>query len=289
MKLAFTKAQGAGNDFIMIEDLKAELDLSPEAIELLCDRNFGIGADGLILVRPATLPEADCFMLYYNSDGTTAEMCGNGIRCFAKYVVDRSLVPHEDDKLAVETLAGLRPVECFRGEDGLVESVKVDMGEPILDPEMVPTTLRGADGGRVLDVPLETLAGTFEVSVVSMGNPHCVIFVDDPDEVDVETIGSIIEIADEFPNHTNVEFASVEGNRIKLRVWERGVGETLACGTGACATMVAALLTGRAGREVVVELPGGELNILWGPDVHIHMTGPAREVFEGSVDVPDVD
>lgn len=287
MLLEFTKAHGAGNDFIMIEDLGAELELAPEAVEYLCDRHFGIGADGLILVRPASSPDADCFMLYYNSDGTTAEMCGNGIRCFAKFVVDRGLVPDAGDELAVETLAGIKNVVCTRGEDGLVESVRVDMGAPILDPASVPTTLSGVDGAAAFDVELTSPVGTFVVSAVSMGNPHCIIFVDDPWATDVEHIGPVLEHAPEFPNRTNVEFASVQDGRIVLRVWERGCGETLACGTGACATAVAAAATGRSGRTVEVELPGGDLLIEWGSDDRVYMTGPAREVWRGTVEIEE--
>lgn len=288
MRLEFTKAHGAGNDFIMIDDRSGDLDLAPEAVEFLCDRNFGVGADGLILVRPATSPDADCFMLYFNSDGTTAEMCGNGVRCFAKFVVDRGLVAGVTDTLRVETLAGIRPVTCLMGDDGKVESVRVDMGAPILDAPSVPTTLRSNDASAVLDVELTHATGTFAVSAVSMGNPHCIIFVDDPYEYDVETVGPALEVSPEFPNKTNVEFAAVEDDRIVLRVWERGCGETLACGTGACATAVAAALTGRTGREVTVELPGGDLHIEWGADDHVYMTGPANEVFEGSIEIEEI-
>jgi len=284
--MTFTKMHGLGNDFILVEDLAGELDFSPAAVQWFCDRNFGIGADGLILVRPATSSEADFHMHYINADGTLAEMCGNGVRCFAKYLVDRELVAPERDRLVVETLGGLKPVSVERDDEGLMRLATVDMGAPGLTAEQIPTTL-SAD--VLVDVPLETDAGTFSVTCVSMGNPHCIIWVDDVDNAPVETIGPLIEHADAFPNRTNVEFAEVaDADLIRVRVWERGCGETLACGTGACATVVAAALAGKIGREATVELPGGELRIAWdGAAGGVIMTGPAEEVFAGVVDIPE--
>ncbi len=285
--LAFTKMHGLGNDFVVVQDLGEEWDLTPPAIELLCDRHFGIGADGVLIVRNATVPGADYRMLYFNADGSQAEMCGNGVRCFAKYLVDRELV--RGDSLAVETLGGVKRIDVVRGADGTMETATVDMGEPRLSPAEIPTTLPGP---RVQDAALETEYGIVRVTAVSMGNPHAVIWVDDADATPVELIGPAVENHPTFPNRTNVEFAEAasegEGeDRVRLRVWERGVGETLACGTGACATVVAAVIDCRTGRDVTVELPGGELFVRWDEsDGHVYMTGPATEVFTGMLPVP---
>ncbi len=285
MELAFTKMHGLGNDFVMIEDLDESLDFDPEAVAYFCDRNFGIGGDGLILVRPASVPDADYFMLYYNSDGTTAEMCGNGVRCFAKYLVDHGLIAEDVNDIRVQTLGGVRPLTVTRAADGTMDTATVDMGVPILSAPDIPMAL-AAD--VVLDHPIETEVGTFAVTAVSMGNPHAVIWVDDVDTAPVHTVGPIIETHPLFPAKTNVEFAqSVSDDHIRLRVWERGVGETLACGTGACATLVAAVLGCSVGREATIELPGGELRIRWDTDEHVYMTGPATEVYCGIVSIGD--
>ena len=291
MELAFTKMHGLGNDFVVMEDLAEELDLAPEAVQWFCDRNFGIGGDGLILVRPATMPGADFFMLYCNADGTTAEMCGNGVRCFAKYLVDHGLVPADQDEIAVQTLGGIKAIALTRDYDGTLALATVDMGEPVLKPADVPTLMRfGANDDMVIAGPLETELGTFDVTPISMGNPHCVLWFDDVEAAPVHELGPIIENHPMFPNKTNVEFAQLVGeNLVRLRVWERGVGETLACGTGACATAVVASLTLRTDREVTVELPGGELEIRWAEDQHVYMTGPAEEVFSGAVAISEDD
>ncbi len=291
MELAFVKMHGLGNDFIVMEDLAEELEFSAEAVEWFCDRNFGIGGDGLILVRPSTNPAADFFMLYYNSDGTVAEMCGNGIRCFAKYVVDFGLIPADQDTLVVETLAGPKPITVTRADDGTMYLATVDMGEPVLAPAAIPTDMRcGTNEDMVIACPLETDLGTFDVTPISMGNPHCVLWVDDVDTAPVWELGEIIENHPMFPMKTNVEFAQMVGeNVIRLRVWERGVGETLACGTGACAAAVVASMTLRIGREATVELPGGDLAIRWAENDHVMMTGPAELVFSGSITVDEDD
>ena len=291
MELQFAKMHGLGNDFVVFEDLTGEIDLSPEAVAWFCDRNFGIGADGLILVRPATTPGADFSMAYYNSDGSVAEMCGNGIRCFAKYVVDRGLVPADRNQIVVETLGGPKPIEITRAYDGKMYLATVDMGEPVLEPAEVPTDMRcGDNDDMVVSCDLDTNVGAFDVTIVSMGNPHCVLWVDDVDSADVEEIGPVIETHELFPAKTNVEFAQMsDDGRIKLRVWERGVGETLACGTGACAALVAASLTLRVGREAAVDLQGGELDIRWAENNHVYMTGPAVEVFAGTITVVEDD
>lgn len=289
MELKFTKMHGLGNDFIVIDDMDEELELSAEAVTWFCDRNFGIGADGIMLVRPATLEGADFSWWFRNSDGSVAEMCGNGIRCFAKYVVDSGLVDSSVDIVRVETALGVYPIAVERADDGTMALATVDMGEPILEPARIPTTLRcETRENPVIDCELETEEGTVSVTCVSMGNPHCVIFVDDVDDAPVHTLGPAIETHPAFPNKTNVGFATVGADdHIRLRVWERGVGETLACGTGACAATVAAALKCLIGRDARVELPGGELFIRWSADGRVHMTGPAQHVFTGALLIPE--
>lgn len=285
MLLEFTKMHGLGNDFIVIEDFDDELDFAPQAVEWFCDRNFGVGADGLILVRSATDTDADFFMLYYNADGRTAEMCGNGIRCFAKYVADHELLPPASAGVRVQTLGGVRPISFSRDEEGLVAEATVDMGAPVLEPASIPVDLAGQS---VLEHPIETAEGVFAITAVSMGNPHAIIWVADVEAAPVHSVGPLIETHPLFPARTNVEFAEVvSADRIRLRVWERGVGETLACGTGACATAVAGALTGRTDREVTIELPGGELQVRWDAEGIVYMTGPATEVFRGSISVSE--
>ncbi len=285
MRFEFTKMHGLGNDFVMVEDLVESLDLSPDAVAWLCDRNFGIGGDGLILIRPASVEGADYFMLYYNADGTTAEMCGNGIRCFAKYVVDRGLIAKDTDSLAVQTLGGVKPITVTRDSDGTMAEAIVDMGMPVLDLEAIPAALEGEAGG---ESTIETKAGTFRVTAVSMGNPHAIIWVDDVASAPVCTVGPLIETHRAFPAGTNVGFVEVvSGTHIRLRVWERGVGETLACGTGACAAVVAGTLACRIEREATVELPGGDLQIRWDSDDRVYMAGPATEVFRGFIEIPE--
>ena len=285
MELTFTKMHGLGNDFIVIDDVAGELDFSTEAVQWFCDRNFGIGGDGLILVRASSSTDADYYMHYVNADGSLAEMCGNGVRCFAKYLVDHGLVDERRDSLVVETLGGLKPIGFVRDECGRLSLATVNMGAPRLAADEIPTTLAGSP---VLARQLETEAGTFEVTCVSMGNPHCIIWVDDVDSAPVETVGPLVEAHPAFPNKTNVEFAELAGQGlVRLRVWERGCGETLACGTGACATVVAASLAGLVGREATVELPGGELSVRWDSSGDVYMTGPAEEVFTGAVSIPE--
>ncbi len=285
MKLAFSKMNGLGNDFVFIEDLEGSLDIAPDAVSWFCDRHFGVGADGLILVRPATTADASYHMHYFNADGSLAEMCGNGARCFAKYVVDRALVPANTSSLVIETLGGLRPVTFTRHEDGTLADATVDMGEPELAPELIPTTFGGT---QVYDCPVETPWGEVRVTAVSMGNPHAIVWVDDVDSAPVETVGAFLEHHKRFPKGVNVEFAQlIDSATIRIRVWERGVGETLACGTGACATAVAGALSCRTGRDATIELPGGDLLIRWHEDDHVYMTGSAAFSFEGTIDLPE--
>ncbi|MCL4554040.1 MAG: diaminopimelate epimerase [Actinobacteria bacterium] len=281
MLLEFTKMHGLGNDFIIVNDLDAVLDLPANKIAQLCDRHFGVGADGMIFVRPATESGAHAYMHYYNADGSQAEMCGNGIRCFAKYLIDKELVPPGTPKLYVQTLGGVRSIDVQIDECGTMSSATVDMGEPKLAPSDIPSTF---EGDIVFQRSVETSEGSFDVTAVSMGNPHAVIWVDDLDAAPVLTVGPLIESHDSFPAKTNVEFAQIlDPTRIRLRVWERGVGETQACGTGACATVVAAVLASATDERVVVELPGGELLIEWQQGGAVFMTGPATHVFEGRV------
>jgi diaminopimelate epimerase len=271
--LPFTKMHGAGNDFVVLDALAQELPpLEPLAAQL-CDRHFGIGADQLLVVRPSRA--ADFRMQIFNADGSEVEMCANGIRCFYKYLRDRG---HTDaDEIGVETLSGVvRPRWAGEGR------VAVDMGRPVLDPAGIPTTL-GRGEGPVLDVPLEVEGETLAVSSVSMGNPHAVIVVKDPDAAPVERLGPLIERHPAFPNRVNVEFVTPPARgRIRQRTWERGTGETLACGSGACAAVVVSMLRGAPERRLLVELRGGELEIAWqGGDAHVLMTGPAAEVYTG--------
>lgn len=281
MLLEFTKMHGLGNDFIVVNDLDAAIDLPANKVADLCDRHFGVGADGMIFVRPAIESGAHAYMHYYNADGSQAEMCGNGIRCFAKYLIDNSLVSPGTPRLYVQTMGGVRSIDVQVDDAGVMSSATVDMGEPKLAPRDIPSTF---EGDIVIQRPVETSEGAFDVTAVSMGNPHAVIWVDDLAAAPVLTVGPLIESHENFPAKTNVEFAQIiDPTRIRLRVWERGVGETQACGTGACATVVAAVLASATDERVVVELPGGELLIEWQQGGTVLMTGPATHVFEGRV------
>ncbi|MCH8082773.1 MAG: diaminopimelate epimerase [Myxococcales bacterium] len=271
--LRFTKMHGTGNDYVVLDGIREELPPIPPLAAQLCDRHFGVGADQLLVARPSRT--ADFRMEIYNADGSQVEMCGNGIRAFYKFLKDRGHT--DDDVISVETLGGVvRP--GWAGPD----RVRVEMGPPVLAPAKIPTTLATGDG-PVLDIPLEIDGETLRVSSVSMGNPHAVVFVEDPDRVPVERWGSLIENHSAFPNRANVEFVTPLGrDRIRQRTWERGVGETLACGSGACAVAVVAMLRGVVDDEVSIELRGGELEIGWkGGDAPVIMTGPAAEVFTG--------
>ncbi len=273
MKLEFTKMQGLGNDFIVIDSRWKKLKNIPRLVRRFSHRRFGIGFDQALILSSSK--KADFRMDIYNADGGQVEMCGNGIRCFAKYIWDRHLSGNEP--LRIETVAGIiKPERSGR-------MVRVDMGEPVLEGKDIPIR----KGGDIIDYPLNVLDEYFLVTCVSMGNPHCVIFTDDVDAFPVGRFGPLIEKDKFFPNRTNVEFVEVlSRNRLKVRVWERGAGETLACGTGGCATLVAASLKGLTGRKARAHLPGGDLSIEWSKvDNHIYMTGPAEEVFEGVVEV----
>jgi len=275
-RMDFVKYHGLGNDFIVINDLAGGIELARGVIAALCARGKGIGADGLILAR-RPLTAADLAMGFYNSDGSEAEMCGNGIRCLAKFVHDEGLVAA--DPMFIETGAGLREVRLV-SEDGRVVGAEVDMGLPELVRGRIP--MLGA--GDPLDEEIPVEAGTARVTCLSMGNPHCVLFVDDVETATVSVTGPKLEVHGLFPERTNVEFAQVlDDAHMRLRVWERGVGETLACGTGACAAFVAAQRRGLAGTEMTVTLPGGDLRLRLGDGGHVMMLGPAVEVYRGSV------
>ena len=275
--MEFSKLHGTANDFVYV-DARRGLPGDPAALATrLCDRHRGIGADGLILLLPSET--ADCRMRIYNSDGSTAEMCGNGIRGFAKFVLDGGLV--RGNPLRVETDAGVKTVSAELA-GGRVRRVAVDMGTPEWSGRQIPVD---ADG-EVVERPLEVAGRTWAVTCLSMGNPHCVVFVDDVASLAVPEIGPRFEHHPFFPKRVNTEFIRVASpTRLDMRVWERGAGETMACGTGACAAAVAAARTGRAERRCTVALPGGELEIEWRADDHVVMTGDAVEVFRGRIEV----
>ena len=269
-EIPFTKMHGCGNDFIFIDCLKRRIPDLGWLAKRLCDRRFGIGADQLLTVHPSK--SADFKMEIYNADGGQVEMCGNGIRCFARYVYHHGLTKKKE--IAVETLGGIVRPRLIG------DRVEVDMGEPILEGKKIPVQA----GGRILNHPLDVDGITYQVSCVSMGNPHCVLYVDELDHLDVEGIGPRFEHHSFFPNRVNTEFVEVLGpQEIRMRVWERGAGETWACGTGACAAAVAGVLTGRTERKVTVHLRGGDLLIEWRADNRVSMTGGAEEVFQGAV------
>jgi len=281
MKIDFVKMHGLGNDFILIDCLGKPLGDSSFLSYLtkkLCDRNFGIGADGLILILPSS--KADLRMRIFNFDGSEAEMCGNGIRCFAKYAYENKLV--SKIKFTVETLADtITPELIFKDKE--ISGIKVNMGTPKLRRREIP--MNGEDIPTVVDETLKiNPEQTFKITCVSMGNPHCVIFVDDAQSMPVNEIGPEIENLPLFPEKTNVEFIQIlNRNEINFRVWERGVGETLACGTGACAALVAAVLNNKTDRKATIHLPGGDLDVLWANDGYVYMTGPAELVFKGEM------
>lgn len=274
--MKFTKVQGLGNDFIIVDGFKEHIqDLSQAAVKL-CDRHFGIGADGLVLVLPSE--KADFRMRIFNSDGSEAEMCGNVTRCFACYVYEHGFTTKS--QLTIETLAGIIKPQLLFAPDGTVAAVRVDMGEPRLKRRDIP--MAGPTTEQAVAVPLTAAGHDFVVTALSMGNPHCVIFVPNVANVPLTTWGPQIETHPLFPRKTNVEFVQILGSReARMRVWERGAGVTLACGTGACATLVAAVLTNRMEKQAVIHLDGGDLHVEWADDGHVYMTGPATEVFQG--------
>ena len=273
--MRFTKMHGIGNDYVYVNGFDQRVDDPAALARAVSDRHFGIGGDGLILILPSD--KADCRMRMFNADGSEAQMCGNGIRCVAKYVHDHGIARRT--ALTVETLAGVLELDLFV-VDGVVDRVRVNMGEPRLQRAQIP--MRGAPG-EVISEPLHVNGAAFEVTAVSMGNPHCVVFVEDVDGFDVARWGPLFEHHDAFPERVNTEFIQVRDREsFNMRVWERGSGETLACGTGAAAAAVACHLTGRTGRRVTGHLLGGPLELEWQAGSNqVLMTGPAVEVFSG--------
>ena len=274
--IRFTKMHGIGNDYIYINCMESMLDRLSELAEEMSDRHFGVGGDGIVLICPSD--KADFRMRMFNNDGSEARMCGNASRCIARYVHDHKLT--EKTRISLETLSGIKVLSLNMSTDGEVESVTVDMGEPELTAAQVPVRCAAE---RMMETPVATSWGNVGVTAVSMGNPHGVVFVDRIEDVPFETLGPELEKHPMWPDRANIEFLQIiSPSEVRMRVWERGTGETLACGTGACASAVAAALTGRCGREVTVHLRGGDLNIRWAENNHVLMTGGATEVFEGN-------
>ena len=274
--IRFTKMHGAGNDYIYLNCMNDCPDnLSTLAIAM-SDRHKGVGSDGLVAIMPSRV--ADFRMRMFNADGSEGEMCGNASRCIAKYVYDNGLTGNKH--ITLETLAGIKTLSLHLADDGSVESVTVDMGEPILEPAKIPVAI----DRDVIMMPVATEAGVVEITAVSMGNPHGVVFVKDLSGIDVHSVGRELEENPLFPKKANIEFVQIlKRDEMVMRVWERGSGETLACGTGACATLVAAVLTGCANRKATIHLLGGDLSIEWvEQNNHVYMTGPAETVFDGT-------
>ena len=278
-KLQFTKMQGLGNDYVYVDCTKKKLENASEVAVKVSDRHFGIGSDGLILINASSV--ADFEMEMYNADGSRGEMCGNGIRCVAKYVYDYGLT--DQTHISVETLGGIK-YQDLTVEEGRVRQVRVDMGRPMLCPAEIPVI---ANGESVIDMPIEVDGTEYRMTAVGMGNPHTVVFVEDVDGLEIEQIGPKFEHHPCFPNRVNTEFVKVlDRNTVKMRVWERGSGETLACGTGACAVAVACILNGLTENKVIVQLLGGDLLIEWDREADkVYMTGPAEVVFDGEIEL----
>lgn len=275
--MKFTKMEGLGNDYIYINCFQEDVDNPKELAVQLSDRHFGIGSDGLILIKPSSV--ADFCMDMYNADGSQAEMCGNGIRCVGKYVYDHGLTSRT--RISIETLAGIKYLD-LNVEDQKVVSVTVDMGMPILNPADIPVTL---DREQAVDVPIVINDCEYRMTCVSVGNPHAVVFVDHVQEFPLSTIGPLFECHRVFPNRINTEFVEIiNDSEVNMRVWERGSGETLACGTGACASTVACVLNQKTKEEITLHLLGGDLKVRWDREENkVYMTGPARMVFEGEI------
>ena len=281
--MKFTKMHGIGNDFICVNGFEEYIEYPGELAKVLCDRHFGIGADGLLLILPpdgnSSSEQADCRMELYNADGSRAQMCGNGIRCVGKYVYEHGLV--RKTSLVVETLAGVRKMDLKLCGDN-VDSVKVDMGSPRLNAHSIPIL---CERDIVLQEPVWAGEQVFSITGVSMGNPHAVIFTDNLAEVPVEQAGMMLEFHPRFPERMNIEFCQImDQAHIRIRVWERGVGETLGCGTGACAAVCASVLNNYTDRNVCVYLPGGELQVAWEyTSNRIYLSGKVEQVFEGKI------
>jgi diaminopimelate epimerase len=278
--MEFTKMHGAGNDYVYVNCFTERVDNPEKTAIAVSNRNFGIGSDGLILIMPSRV--ADVRMRMFNSDGSESEMCGNGIRCVAKYAYDHGIVTKTE--ITAETGAGILTLQLFPGDGNKVERVRVNMGIPRLTRAGIP--MLGEPEGRVVNEPLNILHTTFHITCASMGNPHCVIFIDDVTTFQVEKYGPLIENHELFPRRTNVEFVEIiSPTEVRQRTWERGAGETLACGTGASAVCVAGVLNGVTERKILNHLSGGDLELEWAEDGFLYMTGPAVEVFSGTIDL----
>lgn len=277
--MKFTKMQGAGNDYVYVNGFEERVENPEQLAVRVSNRNFGIGSDGLILILPSEM--ADVRMRMFNADGSESEMCGNGIRCVAKYAYDHGLVTNR--KLTAETGAGILTLQLFTDSRNKVEKVRVNMGAPRLSRPEIP--MQGSGAEMVVAKPLNILHTAFSITCVSMGNPHCVIFVDDVETFQVEKYGPLIENHELFPRRINVEFVHViSPTEVRQRTWERGAGETLACGTGASAVCVAGVLNGVTGKKILNHLLGGDLELEWAEDGNVYMTGPAVEVFSGEIE-----
>lgn len=279
--MKFTKMQGCGNDYVYVNGFEEQIapEKKPEIVCRLSDRHFGIGGDGVIFINPSDV--ADCEMEMYNADGSRSEMCGNGIRCVAKYVYDKGLVPKEEFTIVS---AGEIKYMQLTVENGVATRVRVNMGSPILVPEQIPVVVPGE---TAIGVPIEVQGQEYRMTCVSMGNPHAVIFTDNVADLELEKIGPDFEYHTCFPRRTNTEFVEVlDRKHVFMRVWERGTGETLACGTGCCATAVACVLNDKTDTKVTVKVLGGEIEIEWDREANlVYMTGPAEIVFEGTVEI----
>ena len=278
--MKFTKMQGIGNDYVYVNCFEETVADPARTAKYVSDRHFGIGSDGLILIKPSKV--ADCMMDMYNLDGSQGAMCGNGIRCVAKYVYDYGIV--KKTELTVETKSGIKKLK-LSVENGKVSQVEVNMGEPILKASEIPIC---SENDQVLNEAIEVDGTIYHMTGVSMGNPHAVVFLEDVENLDIEKLGPSFENHPRFPDRVNTEFIQVlDPNTLKMRVWERGSGETLACGTGACASAVASALNGFSGNEVTVKLLGGDLKIRWDRESNqVYMTGPAAVVFDGEIVLP---
>ena len=279
--MKFTKMHGIGNDYVYVNCFEESVKNPAEVSKFVSDRHFGIGSDGLILISPSAI--ADFRMNIYNADGSQAEMCGNGIRCVAKYVYDYGLT--DKTEISEETLAGIKYLR-LQVENGKVASVEVNMGAPMLEPKEIPVAV---EESPVVNVPVEVKGKIYHMTCVSMGNPHAIIFMNNVKDLDIAAIGPYFENHTVFPKRTNTEFVEVlDRNTVNMRVWERGSDETLACGTGACATTVACILNDKTENEVTVHLLGGDLKIRWDREANqVYMTGPATVVFDGEITLPD--
>lgn len=277
--MKFTKMHGIGNDYVYVNCFREQVASPEETARFVSDRHFGIGSDGLILINPSQ--NADFEMAMYNGDGSRGEMCGNGIRCVAKYVYDYGLT--DKTSISVETLGGIKYLDLTT-EHGKVSQVKVNMGAPELTPEKIPVL---AEGAQAVNVPLEVDGNIYQMTCISMGNPHAVVYLEDVKGLDIEKVGPKFEKHPCFPDRVNTEFVRVlDSHTVEMRVWERGSGETLACGTGACAVAVASILNGYVEGEVTVKLLGGDLRISWDQENNlVYMTGPAAVVFDGEIEL----